>query len=94
MAARAGRIVPFAALAFGVLFALAGIWLMNLDGYRITSVLVADAPSNPLLKTVAQVKGGWFANLDGHPVWWIVPLLAFLCATDLLLNPSPGSHDD
>lgn len=90
VAARAGRIVPFAALAFAVLFALAGVWLMNLDGFRITSVLVTDAPSNPLLKTVAQVKGGWFSNFDAHPLWWSVTLLAFLCAGLAAVSRSAG----
>ncbi len=80
VAERAARIVPFAALAYAVLFTLAGIWLMSVDGYRITSLLPHDGPSNPLLKTVAQVRGGWFANFDAHMLYWVVPGLAYVAA--------------
>ncbi|HEX2592352.1 MAG TPA: cytochrome d ubiquinol oxidase subunit II, partial [Rhizomicrobium sp.] len=77
VATRARRVMPFAAIAFALLFTAAGLWLMSIDGYRITSVFVADAPSNPLMKTVARVRGGWFANFDAHPSWWIVPVIAY-----------------
>jgi cytochrome d ubiquinol oxidase subunit II len=90
IAARAARVAPFAALAFGILFTLAGIWLMSIDGYRITSAFVANAPSNPLMKTVAQVQGGWFANFDAHLTWWIVPLLAYAFAGIAALARRPG----
>jgi cytochrome d ubiquinol oxidase subunit II len=80
IAERAARVGRVAAAAFAVLFALAGVLLMNVDGYRITSIIATDLPSNPLMKTVAQVPGGWFANYDDHPVFWIVPVLAFVSA--------------
>ena len=38
------------------------------DGYRVTSALPADGPSNPLLKTVEVHAGAWFTNYAAHPL--------------------------
>jgi cytochrome bd ubiquinol oxidase subunit II len=57
--ARARAVIPFAAIAFALLFVAAGVWLARLDGYVITSALAPDGPSNPMLKTVARVTGAW-----------------------------------
>jgi len=77
---RARKVVPYAALAFVILFTIAGVWTRSLDGFRITSDFVADGPSNPLLKTVARVPGGWWENYSAHPLYWIAPLVAYLGA--------------
>jgi cytochrome bd ubiquinol oxidase subunit II len=77
---RARAVIPWAAAAFIVLFTLAGWWALQLDGYRISSALVTDGPSNPLIKTVARVSGGWWANYTLHPLFWLAPLLAYLGA--------------
>ncbi len=76
--ARARAVVPYAALAFVLLFTLAGIWVREMDGFRITSVLAPDGPSNPLFKTAARVTGGWWANYTLHPLFWLAPLTAYL----------------
>ena len=49
-----------------------------LKGYVITSAIVADGPSNPLLKTVAQVRGQWFANFGIHKWMMLAPALAIV----------------
>jgi cytochrome d ubiquinol oxidase subunit II len=77
---RARTVVLYAAAAFFVLFTVAGVWVAQLDGYRITSVIAADGPSNPLLKTVARVGGGWWQNYTLHPLVWLAPLTAYLGA--------------
>jgi cytochrome d ubiquinol oxidase subunit II len=74
--ARAGRAIPFLAGAFIVAFVLAGIWLLALDGYVITSRLSHETASNPMMKTVILVPRGWLLNVGLHPVLWIAPLLA------------------
>lgn len=76
--ARARAVVPYAALAFVLLFTIAGIWVREMDGFRITSVLAPDGPSNPLFKTAARVTGGWWANYTLHPLFWLAPLTAYL----------------
>lgn len=78
--ARARAVIPWAALIFAVLFTVAGYWVLHLDGYRITSVIDPNGPSNPTLKTVARVAGGWWANYGTYPIIWVAPLLAYLGA--------------
>lgn len=90
---RARSVLPFAALAFVLLFAIAGFWLAGLDGYRITSVMAHDGPSNPMLKSVVRVPGGWLENGWHWPAVALAlagaagavllrarPLLGFLCS--------------
>ncbi|MBU6297880.1 MAG: cytochrome d ubiquinol oxidase subunit II [Alphaproteobacteria bacterium] len=84
--ARARAVVPYAALLFVVLFTVAGVWVRELDGFRITSVIAPDGPSNPLLKTVARVGGGWWGNYTLHPLFWIAPLVAYLGALIAVLS--------
>lgn len=66
-----GSVAAFATL---VLYALAGalLWYF-VDGYRVTSALPADGPSNPLLKTVEMHSSAWFTNYEAHPWLYIVP---------------------
>ena len=46
-----------------------------LGGYRVTSPITWDGPSNPLLKTVIADPAAWLANFGAHPILWIVPAL-------------------
>ncbi|HEX4410930.1 MAG TPA: cytochrome d ubiquinol oxidase subunit II [Xanthobacteraceae bacterium] len=74
--ARARDVVRFGAVATIVLFALAGLWLwFGIDGYAITSTIVANGPSNPTLKTVARMPHQWFANYGLHPWTAIAPIM-------------------
>ncbi|HTT83100.1 MAG TPA: cytochrome d ubiquinol oxidase subunit II [Rhizomicrobium sp.] len=89
--ARARAIMPYAALVFGILFAVAGVWVAQLDAYRITSVMAHDGPSNPLLKTVARAPGGWLANTEAHPLLWLTVAIAYAgAALAVLLRRRPG----
>ena len=70
-----------AALATIVLFALGGLWLWaGIDGYRITSAIVTDGPSNPLSKTVETGSGIWFENYAAMPLTMLAPVLGFVGA--------------
>src|SRR5262249_1148613 len=89
VAQRARAAVRLGALATVGVFALAGLWVaLGIDGYAITSPIVSDGPSNPLMKTVVRQPGRWLANYSAHP-WMVVapclgflgPLLALLLAT-------------
>jgi cytochrome bd ubiquinol oxidase subunit II len=58
------------------LFVLAGLWVsFGLDGYAVTSALVSDGPSNPLLKTVVRQPGQWLANYKAHHWMIAAPVL-------------------
>lgn len=56
-------------------FILAGIWIMFIDGYVVTSTLDAAAPSNPLNKEVIRETGAWLNNYSAYPALVIFPVL-------------------
>lgn len=74
--ARAGMLalwmIPVVGALFMVLGVLVHLWL---PGYVITSALVTDGPSNPLLKEVALVAGGWAINYERYPWFWTAPVM-------------------
>ena len=75
---RARKVVMIGAIVNVVLFAVAGLWVWwGIDGYAITSAIVPDGPSNPLLKSVVRAPGRWFANYGVHPWIMIAPVLGF-----------------
>ncbi|RZL90347.1 MAG: cytochrome d ubiquinol oxidase subunit II [Variovorax sp.] len=78
VAARARRYGIGAALLTIVLYALAGMLLSAfIGGYRITSVVDAVGPSNPMLKTAELQAGAWFLNYAAHPWTMAAPLAGF-----------------
>jgi len=75
---RCKKVVLVAAIITLTIFAAAGIWVSNLDGYHITSEILPNAPSNPLAKVVQKGPGLWLDNYEHYPVLWIIPTLAFI----------------
>ena len=76
---RAGSYVRIGALVTVVLFILAGLWTaFVLKGYAVTGGLSPGGPSNPLLKTVSQIRGQWFANFYVYQWMMLAPALAIL----------------
>jgi cytochrome d ubiquinol oxidase subunit II len=76
---RAGSYVRIGALVTVVLFILAGLWTaFVLKGYAVTGGLSPGGPSNPLLKTVSQIRGQWFANFYVYKWMMLAPALAIL----------------
>lgn len=81
VAERARTFGRVAALVTVVLYAIAGVVLWTgVDGYRITSEVLASGPSNPLLKTAERASGAWFANYTALPWLWCVPALGLVGA--------------
>ena len=67
---RARLALPYAALAYSVLFVIAGLWVGGLGGYALAGIVDPDAPSNPLGKTVL-LGGGWLRRFEAHPLLWV-----------------------
>lgn len=83
---RARRYGAVAALVTIALFALGGLWMWaGIDGFRLTSAVVTDGPSNPLAKTVEQGPGIWFENYALKPWTMTAPALGFAGALLALL---------
>lgn len=79
LAERARRYGRWSALATIVLFVLGGIAaLYLLNGYRVTSPIDPNGPSNPLLKTVVSEPGAWRTNYGLMPWMIAAPILALL----------------
>lgn len=95
VAERSARYGSVAAMLTFVLFALAGVWVaFGLPGYQITSQVVTDGPTNPLLKTAAvgAVAGGWLRNYQTMPLTLLAPILGLVgaLASAVLLRARRG----
>lgn len=89
--ARARGFAVIGAAATLALFAIAGIWVSwGIDGYAISSAVVSDGPSNPLLKTVVRAPGQWLANYSAHRWTMIAPALGLLAPASALLGTRAG----
>ncbi|MGC8702498.1 MAG: cytochrome d ubiquinol oxidase subunit II [Thiomonas sp.] len=77
IAGRARAAASYAALAAIVLFAVLGVWVSMINGYKIVSFPGAGVPQTPLQQTVELVPGGWLSNYKSYPILWAVPLLGF-----------------
>lgn len=89
---RATIVARYSAIVTIVAFALAGVWLTQINGYELTSVVDTNAPSNPLDKTVVLSVGAWLNNYSHYPIMMIAPVLGFLGAIGVLLLS--GSKQD
>lgn len=94
VAERSAKIGSIAAIASFVLFALAGAWVaFGLPGYQITSQVVTDGASNPLLKTAEFTQaGGWLHNYSTMPATILAPVVGLLgaLASAVLLRKRRG----
>lgn len=80
VAVRGRRYGTIAAIVALVLFALGGYLVYSgyVQGYRITSEIDPNMPSNPLFKKAVIEGGAWMANYSAHPWMMIAPALGFL----------------
>ncbi|WP_299732637.1 cytochrome d ubiquinol oxidase subunit II [uncultured Endozoicomonas sp.] len=89
---RASIVARYSALVTLVAFAVGGLWIANIDGYQITSLIDPNAPSNPLNKTVVLGEGLWLSNYSQYPIMMIAPVLGFLGTIGVILFS--GTHKD
>lgn len=75
VAARARMAGRLAAILTAVVFAGGGFWVASMDGHVMTSAVDVMAASDPTLKRVAVVPGGWLTNFEQWPWAWIAPAM-------------------
>ncbi len=75
---RCQKAVLILAIVTLVIFALAGFWISHIEGYKITSTILHNAPSNPLNKVVEKSAGLWLANYQQQPLLIVIPSLGFM----------------
>lgn len=76
LALRARMISRYAALAWVVLFALAGLWLWKSSfGMAITAGALPGGEPNPLAKTAVSQIGAWLDNYARWPATMLVPAI-------------------
>ncbi len=72
---RARRAASTAIVVALVLFAIGGIWVSHLSGYRLLQAPPPGAEQTPLQQTVQVAAGGWLENYRNTPALWLVPAL-------------------
>jgi len=94
VADRSARFGSIAAIVSFVLFAAGGAWVaLGLPGYAVTSQVISDGASNPLLKTAElTAAGGWMHNYSAMPATILAPVVGLLgaLASAVLLRKRRG----
>ncbi|MGU5714598.1 cytochrome d ubiquinol oxidase subunit II [Aeromonas taiwanensis] len=84
IARRSARLARWLGPLATLLFALGGVWLGEMAGYRITAIGDLNGALTPLMKEVVVLPAGWLGNFAAHPGLWAVPasglLLPLVCA--------------
>ncbi|CDT87862.1 cytochrome d ubiquinol oxidase subunit II [Vibrio sp. 1CM2L] len=75
---RAQKVIVCMALVTVGLFIVGGIYAYTLPGYLITSPVVTDGVSNPLLKHVMKFDDLLLHNYENYPVLWGIPALGII----------------
>ncbi|HWD13977.1 cytochrome d ubiquinol oxidase subunit II [Pseudochrobactrum sp. sp1633] len=86
VAERARKYGTVLALLMVVFYAAAGLYLWKSGlGYRITSEIDPNGPSNPLFKTAVVEQGAWLANYLRYPALWVIPALGLVAPFVVML---------
>jgi cytochrome bd ubiquinol oxidase subunit II len=81
VSSRAAAYARRATLVLLALFIAGGVYAyLGVEGYKITSVIARDGPSNPLLKTVEPSMGALLSNYAQYRWMLAAPVLVFVGA--------------
>jgi len=61
-----------------ILFMIGGLWLTQIDGHLVQSIIDTQATSNPTNKVVTTETGAWLNNYSAYPAFVMAPTLAIL----------------
>lgn len=83
---RAANTARLLAIVVLVTFAIGGVWVSQLPGYEITSVIDTNGPSSPLNKVVEfGAVGAWMNNYAQYPLMMLAPALGVLGSMSVVL---------
>lgn len=85
VASRSAKAARVALMICLVCFALAGVWVANIDGLKIVTMASTQSHADPLAKTVVAESGAWLNNYQLYPVTLVFPILAFVTGLGALL---------
>ncbi|MCF7646943.1 cytochrome d ubiquinol oxidase subunit II [Bacillus subtilis] len=86
IAERARKYGTVFALLAVIFYIAAGLYLWKSGlGYRITSEIDPNGPSNPLFKTAVVEQGAWLANYLRYPALWTIPALGLFAPFVVIL---------
>jgi cytochrome d ubiquinol oxidase subunit II len=78
IAARAQIAARRLGIALLTAFALAGLWVAQIDGHVITAIPDHGSVIMPGEKSVELIAGGWLRNFHQHPWMLLAPISAFV----------------
>ncbi len=75
---RAQRVATVAIVIAVVVFSVCGVWVSQMDGFRLVHAVDPGLAQTPLQQSVERVSGAWLDNFRGHSILWIVPALGYI----------------
>jgi len=75
---RAKRVATLAIVIAVVVFSVCGVWVSQMDGFRLVHSVDPSLAQTPLQQSVERVSGAWLDNFRLHSILWIVPALGYV----------------
>jgi cytochrome d ubiquinol oxidase subunit II len=82
---RVRMVAKYFALAYLVLFSVAGVVVYMMDGYTLSNAITTLASNPTYPQDIAMVAGGWLTNFYNYPILWTVPLIVYVATIATML---------
>lgn len=79
VAQRAKSVATVAVILAVVVFSVCGVWVSQMQGYRLVHSVSPALAQTPLQQQVVELAAGaWLGNFHSYPILWIVPALGYV----------------
>ncbi|CAM2191400.1 cytochrome d ubiquinol oxidase subunit II [Paraburkholderia sp. A1RI_3L] len=76
---RAKSVATVAVILAVVVFSVCGVWVSQMQGYRLVHSVSPALAQTPLQQQVVELAAGaWLGNFKSYPILWIVPALGYV----------------
>lgn len=76
---RAKSVATVAVILAVVVFSACGVWVSQMQGYRLVHSVSPALAQTPLQQQVVELAAGaWLGNFKSYPILWIVPALGYV----------------